>query len=175
MQGRRKKKLIVLIDEDKFEVSAKKEENRWSFKINDNEFKVDVARLKEGTFSLIINGKSVEAEVEQTSENGFYIHLSNQSTQLSIFDREIFMARKSISIERKVEEKILTSPMPGKIVKILVKEEETVKKHQAVLTMEAMKMENEIRSPIDGIVKKIYIKEGDVIEGNVNLVLISGA
>lgn len=174
MQGGREKRLIVIVGNEKYEVSIKKEKNIWYFKINGNEFTVDAVPLKEGTYSLIINGNSEEADVERISENEFYVHLSNQSVRLSIFDREIFMARKSVEVEKKIEEQIITSPMPGKIVKILVKENEPVKKYQALLTMEAMKMENEIRSPVDGIVKKIYVKEGDVIEGNIKLVIISG-
>ncbi len=61
-------------------------------------------------------------------------------------------------------EGVVTSPMPGKILKILVKEGEEVKTGQALLTLEAMKMENEIPSPKNGTIKKILIKEGDTID-----------
>lgn len=55
----------------------------------------------------------------------------------------------------------LTAPMPGKIVKIFVKEDEKIKKGDLLLVLEAMKMEHKILSPQEGIVRKIHFKEGD--------------
>lgn len=60
-------------------------------------------------------------------------------------------------------EGVVTAPMPGKILKILVKEGEQVKTGQGLLILEAMKMENEIPAPKDGVVKKILVKEGDTV------------
>jgi len=59
---------------------------------------------------------------------------------------------------------VVSSPMPGKILRILVREGDEVKTGQALLTLEAMKMENEIPAPKDGIVKKILVKEGDTVD-----------
>ncbi|NJF26152.1 pyruvate/oxaloacetate carboxyltransferase [Thermococcus sp. Bubb.Bath] len=60
-------------------------------------------------------------------------------------------------------EGVVTAPMPGKILRILVKEGEQVKTGQGLLILEAMKMENEIPAPKDGVVKKILVKEGDTV------------
>ncbi len=59
---------------------------------------------------------------------------------------------------------VVTSPMPGKILRILVKEGESVKTGQGLLVLEAMKMENEIPAPKDGVIKKILVKEGDTVD-----------
>ena len=61
-------------------------------------------------------------------------------------------------------EGVVTAPMPGKILRILVKEGESVKTGQGLLILEAMKMENEIPSPKDGVIKKILVKEGDTVD-----------
>ena len=61
-------------------------------------------------------------------------------------------------------EGVVTSPMPGKILRILVKEGESVKTGQGLVVLEAMKMENEIPAPKDGVVKKILVKEGDTVD-----------
>ncbi|WP_297436365.1 pyruvate/oxaloacetate carboxyltransferase [Thermococcus sp.] len=58
---------------------------------------------------------------------------------------------------------VVTAPMPGKILRILVKEGEEVKAGQGLLTLEAMKMENEIPAPKNGVIKKILIKENDTV------------
>ncbi len=63
------------------------------------------------------------------------------------------------------------SQMPGKIVRILVKAGDEVKKGQSLLVMEAMKMENEIKSPQDGVIKAVKVTEGQAIESGAELLL----
>nr|WP_148202407.1 pyruvate/oxaloacetate carboxyltransferase [Thermococcus onnurineus] len=63
-----------------------------------------------------------------------------------------------------VGEGVVTAPMPGKILRILVKEGDQVKTGQGLLILEAMKMENEIPAPKDGTIKKILIKEGQTVD-----------
>jgi 3-methylcrotonyl-CoA carboxylase alpha subunit len=53
------------------------------------------------------------------------------------------------------------APMPGKVVKVLVKDGDAVKSGQTLLVLEAMKMEQTTRSPADGVVKKVMVREGD--------------
>jgi biotin carboxyl carrier protein len=64
------------------------------------------------------------------------------------------------------------APMPGKVVKALVKPGEPVTAGMGVIVVEAMKMENELRSPSDGTVKKILVCEGENVEAGATLVLI---
>ena len=68
---------------------------------------------------------------------------------------------------------VVSAPMPGKILRILVKEGEQVKTGQGLLVLEAMKMENEIPSPKDGIIKSILIKEGDTVDTGQPLIEIT--
>ena len=65
----------------------------------------------------------------------------------------------------------IKSQMPGKIVRILVKSGDEVKKGQALLVMEAMKMENEIKSPQDGVLKEVKVVEGQAVETGAELIL----
>ena len=58
---------------------------------------------------------------------------------------------------------LVASPMPGTIIKFLVKEGEEVVVDQGLVIVEAMKMENEIRSNINGVVKKINFSLGEAI------------
>ncbi len=66
----------------------------------------------------------------------------------------------------------LLTQMPGKIVKINVKEGDTVEAGDCVLILEAMKMENEIKCSVAGTVKAIHVKEGDALESGVLMVEI---
>lgn len=58
----------------------------------------------------------------------------------------------------------ICAPMPGKILKILVKENQTVEEKQNLVIVEAMKMEHNIRAPHHGIIKKINFKESDLVD-----------
>lgn len=63
----------------------------------------------------------------------------------------------------------LTSPMPGKIFKVILGEGASVKQGETILILEAMKMEHSIRADKDGTVKKIFFKPGDLVQGGVIL------
>ena len=65
------------------------------------------------------------------------------------------------------------SQMPGKIVRVLVKAGDEVKKGQSLLVMEAMKMENEIKSLQDGVVKEVKVIEGQAVETGAELLTFS--
>ncbi len=66
----------------------------------------------------------------------------------------------------------LLTQMPGKVVKLNIKEGDTVEAGDCVLILEAMKMENEIKTSVAGTVKAIHVKEGDALESGVLMVEI---
>lgn len=68
----------------------------------------------------------------------------------------------------------IVAPMPGRVVRVLVAPGDRVVARQAVVIVEAMKMENELRSPADGIVKEVTVREGAAIEAGTVLVVIDG-
>lgn len=66
----------------------------------------------------------------------------------------------------------LKSPMPGKILSIIVSEGEEVEKGQRVAILEAMKMENELKAPISGKVTSLHVEVGQSVEKNTPLLEI---
>jgi biotin carboxyl carrier protein len=66
----------------------------------------------------------------------------------------------------------VSSPMPGKIVRILVAVGDEVKAGQGIIVMEAMKMQNEMKSPKDGKVQKILTSEGSTVNPGDTLAVI---
>jgi biotin carboxyl carrier protein len=67
----------------------------------------------------------------------------------------------------------IVAPMPGKIVRVLVKQGDVVRARQPVLVIEAMKMENEVRAGRDGIVAELPIREGQSVEAGGLLTVIA--
>lgn len=78
--------------------------------------------------------------------------------------------RRSRSKGKSADHGQMTSPMPGKILKIFVQEGQEVIPGTPILVMEAMKMEHTIKSSKIGTVEKIHFKEGDQVQGGVELV-----
>jgi len=67
----------------------------------------------------------------------------------------------------------MRSPIPGRVVKLLVKLDDTVKAGQTVVVLEAMKMENELRAPRAGRVSAVRCTEGTAVETGQDLVTIA--
>lgn len=151
----------------------KQEGNLLEIKIDDQIYKLDILHTPDGTFSIIHEGHSYNIELTQKEQPKKYTAFTLYKT----FDVEIIDAEARYLINRDgvglhSNENTIISPMPGKIVKILLSEGDPVKKGETVIIISAMKMESEYKSPKDGIIKKITIREGDTIEGNQILVEI---
>ncbi len=72
----------------------------------------------------------------------------------------------------------VVAPMPGSVIKLLVDEDQEVKRGQPLVIVEAMKMENEVRAAADGVVSKILVEPGQQVgfgEKLVELVPMNGA
>ena len=67
---------------------------------------------------------------------------------------------------------VLTSPMPGKVIKINIKKGTMISKGEIVMIIEAMKMENNIIAGKDGVISKIHVTSGQMVEGGASLALI---
>ena len=75
---------------------------------------------------------------------------------------------KSLGMDNLATTKVanLKAPMPGLVINIAIEVGQTVQKGDALLILEAMKMENVIKSPTDGVIKSILVKKGDAVEKN---------
>ncbi len=136
-------------------------------------YEVDLLHTPGGTFSIIENGRSYNIELVPKKQAKKYTAYTLYKT----FDVDIIDAETRYLINRgsngtTAGEKDISSPMPGKVVKILVKEGDIIKQGENVIIISAMKMESEYKSSVNGIVKKINVKEGDTIEANQILVEI---
>lgn len=70
-------------------------------------------------------------------------------------------------------EKLVKAPMPGRVVKVLVEAGQEVAAGQALLVVEAMKMENEVKAKGPGVVQTIHVATGATVEANAKLVTLA--
>lgn len=144
-------------------------------RVDEGEWKrVDARWVEEETLSLIVNDKSFEADFEPAEEgDGVSVLVRDELFSLELMDdRKLRMlaATSKLTIEGPV---VVRSPMPGKLVKLLVAVGDEVEEGQGVAIVEAMKMENELKSPKAGVVGGIEAAEGDAVEGRQPLVSIT--
>jgi pyruvate carboxylase subunit B len=67
-------------------------------------------------------------------------------------------------------ERTIQAPMPGLVLEVNVEEGDAVEAGDALLVLEAMKMENELQAPVDGTVKAIHVEADDTVDKNALLV-----
>ncbi len=129
-------------------------------------------KLKRGEFIMkyvvTINGKQYDVEVEKVS--GGYKPMSMGAKAAPAAPAPAPAAPKAAPVS--AGDNTVTSPMPGTILGVKVKEGDAVKAGQLVIILEAMKMENEIVAPADGVVASVAVKEGDTVETDATLVVL---
>jgi biotin carboxyl carrier protein len=140
---------------------------------------VDVARLDRTTMSMILVGAtetSHEASLVEGREPGeVEVHLRAGVVHTRVAgapgQRRWSGAGRDASGGVAGPQRI-TAPMPGKIVKVLVKPGDAVTARQGVVVVEAMKMENELRAQKDGHVREVHVAEGALVESGRLLLVI---
>ncbi|MBI3729725.1 MAG: acetyl/propionyl/methylcrotonyl-CoA carboxylase subunit alpha [Burkholderiales bacterium] len=131
----------------------------WQVQAGEATAQVRLALADENDIVIKIADQTVAATVVRDGEH-FHVFSQGRHTDLHYIDA---LAHAG---EAEAETGRLTAPMPGKIVAVLVNKAQEVKKGDALLIMEAMKMEHTISAPHDGVIDEVLYAIGDqVTEG----------
>jgi glutaconyl-CoA decarboxylase len=138
------------------------------------------------TYTLRIDGKDYVVEVLEVATNKFRVRVGGKELTVELVPKQVPTQQTPEVIVKpgaKVEEavtpatitggEVITAPVPGKVVKVLVKPGDRVDEKGVVLTLESMKMELEITSTCSGVVKEVRVKPGDSVNTGDVLVVIS--
>jgi len=124
------------------------------------------ARLGPGLYSILVGGRSYEARVSRTAKapgaQHYDVRVGADHYRVTIRDPRA--RRLGSTADGSAGPLQITAPMPGKVVKVLVREGEEVAAGQGLLVMEAMKMQNELRAPRAGCIERIHTTEGVGVE-----------
>ncbi|MGL4292255.1 MAG: biotin/lipoyl-containing protein [Bacteroidales bacterium] len=143
-----------------------KDGNKVILTIDGKEFEVDVVMTENGVCSLLHEGRSYNAELIRSEMGKKY----KVNTHFSSFDVEVVDTQAKYLRMRKKEEEgqddKISSPMPGKVVKIHVAIGDRINAGDTVLVIEAMKMQSNYKVNSDCIIKEILVSEGDAVSSD---------
>lgn len=149
-------------------------EGGYRIEIGDHEHDVDARRLEENTWSLLIDGHSYEVDVEPDPRrpDGLVVRVRDERFAMEILDERRMRMRAASSGFDADGEVVVLAPMPGRVVRVLVKKGDEIEEGAPVVVVEAMKMENELTAPKAGVVREVRVQEGDAVDGAAPLVVI---
>lgn len=153
---------------------------------------VDVSELPSGALDVVIDGKRAEVDVVAIGGQ-LSIRIDGQMVDLTVEGSPPEVGcvasghRSYVRVESERSraadaakrgkggalEKVIKAPMPGRIVKILVKAGDEIAVGQPLLVIEAMKMENEVRAKSACAIGEVHVAEGTAVEANAKLISIA--
>lgn len=136
----------------------------YKFKINGNDYNVAINSTNGNLADVTVNGVSYQVEMENAMPAAPVQAVPVAAPVATPAAAPVQTAAPAAKPAG--EGKPVTSPLPGVIIEVSVKEGDTVAAGQKVAVLEAMKMENEIQADRAGVVTKINVSKGDsVLEG----------
>jgi biotin carboxyl carrier protein len=134
----------------------------WCVTLDGRAVAVDVVEIARNTLSILLNGQSFEIIVTPSPNGKLKLQTGSREFIAEVIDPRAWSGRRHGSVEAEGRQQIV-APMPGKVVRLLVKEGDRVEAGRGLLVVEAMKMQNEIRSPKSGVVERVLAKEGQPV------------
>ena len=142
-------------------------QNENGLTINGSFLPWDIAELSAGRFHILINNKSYRAEIVKADHatKSFSIKVNGEIYLVELKDRFDLLLEK-MGMKNGAAGKVnnIKAPMPGLIIDLRVKEGDKVMPGDALLILEAMKMENMLKAQGNGLVKGIKVQPGNAVE-----------
>lgn len=166
---------VVTLDGEKKDVTLSADGDRWALTVDGVTHTVEQTVIeRDEIFSLIIGDQSYMVDLVEKNWDSGQFTVSTLAATAEIIVRDELEAfaeemNRSASTEGLFE---LKSPMPGIVVKTMIKAGDRVEQGQSLVILEAMKMQNELSSEMEGIVQEVYVKDGQMVETNAALVRI---
>jgi len=126
-------------------------------------------------FNVTVNGTTYEVEVEEVKAAGAAVSALRPAAAPAPKPTAApapTTAPAPAKVAAGAGEHSIDSPMPGKVIKLIASEGQSVKAGEVLLILEAMKMQNEIPADADGVVKKFNVGAGQSVKAHESLVIL---
>jgi biotin carboxyl carrier protein len=159
----------VTIDGKNYRLDLNRAEGRWSCRIDGRNLEVDAVLVRPDVLSLRIGNSAYEVKSERLAGD---LHWWVGSTPFAVEVRDPRSLRGRSRATDDHGPKKITASMPGKVVRLIVREGDAVEAGAGVAVVEAMKMQNEIKSPKKGTIQKILAAEGSAVNAGDVLLIV---
>jgi biotin carboxyl carrier protein len=149
---------------------VRKNDRQWRCRLDGREVHLDAVLARPNVLSILIDGKAYEVKRERIGAD-LHLWVGSGRYPVELRDPRSYRSRHAAASLEGGPRK-LTAPMPGKVVRVLVREKEKVDVGQSVVVVEAMKMQNEIKSPKKGMVQKLSVAEGTAVNAGDVLAIV---
>jgi biotin carboxyl carrier protein len=161
---------IVQIDGKSYRLELERTDRGWRCRLDGREVPVDAVLARRDVLSVLIEGKAYEIMRERTATD-LHLWVGGVRYAAELRDPRSLRSRKGGAGDDSGPRKLI-APMPGKVIRVLLREKAEVEPGQSILVMEAMKMQNEIKSPRRGTIQKILATEGSNVNAGDVLVIV---
>ena len=157
-------KLQAQIGDIFHQVEIKRSEGRVFAKIDDRDYELEVSQPEPNVFLFKENGKIQEFFVALGASPDEPVTVSGRRGDVDVKLIDPKRLRGGLAASGAADGTVeIKTMMPGKVVRIIAKPGDQVEKGEAVLVVEAMKMQNDLKSPKHGTVKEIRVDEGSTV------------
>ena len=139
--------------------------------IDDRTYQVTLPLVKQGRLHFVVDGQQLQASVAKGADK-WYIHLAGQQWELAQ-PAGTRSRRGAGAGATGADSGVLTATMPSQVLDVLVEVGDSVSRGQALLLLEAMKMELRLTAPFEGIVQQIHCTPGQTVDRDQPLVEVS--
>jgi len=155
-------KYEVLLAGKRRVVELAQKNGAWKISLDGNALDANAVEVAPNTFSVLLNGESHQVRIAPRPDGSLTLHTGLAEYHVEVTDPRSWRGRRHGTLEAKGRQQVVAA-MPGKVVRLLVKQGDAVEAGQGLLVVEAMKMQNEIRSPKSGKIEKLFASEGQAV------------
>jgi biotin carboxyl carrier protein len=164
-------------------VAVNRQNGRLVVDIDGRSWTVDAVRVGAHGISLLVQDGAPLSGFGRISSHDVTLAVDAVTGQVTVHDGPVVVpvllngtrrsGRKEEGVGGAGGAQRLVAPMPGKVVRVLVKPGDPVRARQPIVVVEAMKMENELRSGRDGVVTELSVKDGQSVDSGTLIAVIS--
>jgi len=167
-------KLIAEIDGQSYALDLRREGARVEASVDGRRYELEARETEAGAFLLLAGGRVYECRARRDSTQGggaTEVHLGDEIFQVTLVDPKRLRGAREAGAEASGRAQIKAS-MPGKVVRVHVEAGALVEAGDALVVVEAMKMQNELKSPKSGTVVEVRAETGATVNAGDVLVVV---
>jgi 3-methylcrotonyl-CoA carboxylase alpha subunit len=168
LAGRSRQQIVLRDGAEERGVLATAEAAGWRLEIDGRVCSAIAERLPDGSLRIALDGLQRRVVV---LDDGAELAVFADGESWSLVEIDLFAARPG----EEAAAGRLTSPMPGRVVRLCVAAGDRVRRGDPLFVVEAMKMEHTVAAPADGVVQAVHFAEGDLVDEGAELIALAAA